>query len=105
MRSTVGKMQIHFKGVPMEFMVFTFDRKDSKISAVQVWGVWRNGKPLDMDYTSTLKTNPEVFGVLPSGRHLMGIEILSAFTTFEGEPPTAALFQEQLPKYVDLDTD
>ncbi len=105
MRPDVGRTRIEFNGVPMDFLVFTFDRPDSKTSAIQIWGVWRNGKPVDMDYGRELRVHPEVYGLLPSGRHLMGIEILSAFVTFEGETPGLELFQQQLPKYFDIDKD
>lgn len=105
MRPDVGKARIEFNGVPMDFFVFIFDHPGTKVSAMQVWGVWRNGQPVDMDIGTTLSHNPEVLGILPSGRHLMGVELLSAFTTFEGEPPSLELFQRHVPRYFNLDRD
>ena len=105
MRPDVERTQIHFNGTPMEFLVFKFDRPDSKVSAIQVWGNWRNGKPVEFNFGVKLMEHPEAFSLLPSGRHLMGVEVLSAFATFEGEPPGLDLFQRYLPKYFDIDTD
>lgn len=102
LRSGVRKTRIEFNGHPMDFAVFTFDREDSKTKGLQVWGIWRNGKPLEMDYQRVLRSSPEVFGFFPSGRHLMGIEIVSAFITFEGEPPGLEVFERQLPRYFEV---
>ena len=105
MRPDVGRTQIQFDGTAMEFLVFTFDRTDSRISAMQLWGNWRNGKPVDFDFGLKLREHPEAFSLLPSGRHLMGVEVLSAFATFEGEPPGLELFQREIPKHFSLGTD
>lgn len=86
----------------MEFLVFTFDRTDSKISAIQLWGNWRNGKPVEFDFGLKLREHPESFSLLPSGRHLMGVEVLSAFATFEGTPPGLELFQREIPNHFRL---
>jgi exosortase len=102
LRSGVRKTQITFNGHPMDFSVFTFDREDSKTKGIQVWGIWRNGNPVEMDYQRVLRSSPEVFGLFPSGRHLMGIEIVSAFITFEGEAPGLEAFEHHLPKYFEV---
>ena len=102
LRSEVRKTRIDFNGHAMDFAVFTFDREDSRVKGLQIWGIWRNGKPVEMDYQRVLRSSPEVFGFLPSGRHLMGIEIVSAFTTFEGDPPGLEIFERSLPKYFEV---
>jgi len=101
-RGDVRKTQIRFNGHLMDFYVFTFDREDSKTRALQLWGIWRNGRPVEMDYSRILRNSPEVFGLFPSGRHLMGVEVVSAFTTFEGEAPGLELFERALPKHLDV---
>jgi len=100
--SDVRKTQITFNGHPMDFSVFTFNREDSKLKGLQIWGIWRNGKPIEMDYQRVLRSSPEVFGLFPSGRHLMGIEIVSAFITFEGDPPGLENFERHLPRYFEV---
>ena len=104
-RPGVAKTRIEFNGTPMDFHVFVLDRPGSKVSAIQIWGAWRNGKPVDMEFSDRMRANPERPGLLPSGRHLMGVEVLSAFVTFEGEAPDAGLFRKHLPRYFDLETD
>ncbi len=98
----VRKTQIRFNGHVMDFHVFTFDREDSKTKALQLWGIWRNGRPVEMDYSRILRNSPEVFSLLPSGRHLMGVEVVSAFTTFEGEAPGLEFFERALPNYFEV---
>ncbi len=105
MRPGVERTQIQFDGTPMEFLVFTFDRTDSKVSAIQLWGNWRNGKPVEFDFGLKLREHPESFSLLPSGRHLMGVEVLSAFATFEGTPPGLELFQREIPNHFRLNAE
>ncbi|MFM7819146.1 MAG: exosortase/archaeosortase family protein [Verrucomicrobiota bacterium] len=99
-RADVRKTQIRFNGHTMDFHLFTFDREDSKTKALQLWGIWRNGRPVEMDYSRILRSSPEVFGLFPTGRHLMGVEVVSAFMTYEGEAPGLELFERALPKHL-----
>lgn len=101
-RPDVRKAQIRFNGHVMDFNVFTFDRQDSKTKGLQLWGVWRNGKPVEMDYSRVLRSSPEVFDLLPSGRHLLGVEVVSVFMTFEGEEPGLEVFERTLPEYLEV---
>jgi len=102
---SVGEVEtatIPFNGIPMEFNVFRFRRDDSDVKAMQVWGVWRNGKLVEMDYTKKFTASPEVFSPLPTSRHLLGVELVSCFVPYRGEPPTLELVQKYLPRYFEF---
>ena len=76
------------------------------MKALSVWGVWRNGKSVEMDYSRRMTALPEVYHPYPSSRHLMGIEILSAFVPYRGEPaPTPQLVEKLLPEVVQWEKD
>lgn len=98
----VEKVTIPFADVPMEFHVFRFRRNDSDVKAMQVWGVWRNGKPVEMDYSKKLTASPEVFSPLPTSRHLLGVELVSCFVPYRGDPPSLDLVKKHLPKYFEF---
>jgi exosortase len=96
----VEKVQIPFNGRMLDWYLFRFDRQTVK--ALQVWAVWRNGKPVDMDYSNRLTALPEVYHPYPSSRHLMGIELLSVFVPYQGEPaPGIDLVKQLLPLLVE----
>ncbi len=96
-------IQIPFNGVPLEFHVFRFRRTDSDLKGLQVWGVWRNGQPVEMDYSKKLTASPEVFSLLPTSRHLLGVELVSCFVPYKGEdPPSIDLVRAHLPRYFEF---
>lgn len=96
----VEKVSLKISGQPREFYVFRFEREGLK--ALSVWGVWRNGKTVEMDYSDTMSALPEVYHPYPSSRHLMGVEILSVFVPYRGEPaPTPLLVEKLLPDVVE----
>jgi exosortase len=87
----VEEVKFPIGGVPLTFHVFRFRRADSDYKAVQVWGVWRNGQDVEMDYSQHLAASPEKFGPLPTSRHLLGVELVSCFMPYRGEeaPPVS----------------
>ncbi len=100
----VERVTLDLAGRPREFYVFRFERDGMK--ALSVWGVWRNGKSVEMDYSRRMTALPEVYHPYPSSRHLMGIEILSAFVPYRGEPaPTPQLVEKLLPEVVQWEKD
>lgn len=76
----VETVEIPLNGHPLRWLLFRFERGD--IKAVQLWGVWRNGEPVDMDYSNKLTALPEVYRPIPSTRHLMGVELVSVFLPY-----------------------
>lgn len=84
----VGVTNVVVDGVPLRFYVFRFDRSDVK--AVQLWGVWRNGRPVEMSYGDGYTPHPEVYQPWPTDRHLLGVELVSCFVAYpagSAEPP------------------
>jgi exosortase len=95
----VERVTLDLVGQPREFYVFRFEREGFK--ALSVWGVWRNGKTVEMDYSNRMTALPEVYHPYPSSRHLMGIEILSIFMPYRTAPaPTPQLVEKLLPEVV-----
>ena len=70
-------------GQELDLLVFRFERDNMK--ALQVWGVWRDGKPVPFDFGKTLSGHPEVFQPWPSSRHLLGVELVSCFVPYKPE--------------------
>lgn len=86
----VGTVEIPISGTPLKWLVFQFEQPNAKpeTKMLQLWGVWRNGEPVQMNYSSRLSVLPEVYGWLPSARHLSGVELVSMFVPYrDGEPP------------------
>ena len=87
---------IEIDGHPLEFSVFHFENESVK--AVQLWGVWRNGKPVDFDWGNRLAALPERYGPLPTDRHMLGVELVSCLIQYkDGEPPVDVL-RAQVPQ-------
>jgi exosortase len=86
----VGKTNVVIDGVSLDFYVFRFERSDLK--ATQLWGVWRNGQAIEMDYGAGFTAQPEVYRPWPSDRHLRGVELVSCFVPYPAtspEPPVS----------------
>jgi exosortase len=80
-----------------KWYVFEFSRPGAK--ALQAWCAWRNGKPADMDFNRKLTALPERYGMWPSARHFMSVEVASLFVPYVGDkPPDEALLRSLLPK-------
>ncbi|HTH48266.1 MAG TPA: exosortase/archaeosortase family protein [Candidatus Limnocylindria bacterium] len=95
----VETLQIPLNGRPLRWLLFRFERGDLK--AMQLWGVWRNGEPVEMDYSDKLTALPEKYRPIPSPRHLMGVELVSLFMPYRGEAPPTSVFQTVLPGMFD----
>jgi exosortase len=89
----VEAIDVPVNGVPLTFHVFRFSRPDGDYRAIQVWGVWRNGQPVEMDYSQRLTASPEKFGFTPTSRHLQGVELVSFFLPYQGSksPPLSVI--------------
>lgn len=90
-----SQTNVSWNGHSLRFLVFEFERQDFR--ALQFWGVWRNGSPVDMDYSQRLQALPERYGWLPSNRHQMGVELLSCFIPYPIGSRPPALIPEILP--------
>ena len=69
------------------------EQTKSDLKALQLWGVWRNGEPVEMDYSARISVLPEKYHPFPSARHLMGVELVSVFLPYRGDtaPKTSTL--------------
>ncbi len=93
----VETLEMPLDGQSLHFLLFRFERGDTR--AVQVWGVWRNGRPVEMDYSSKLTALPEKYRPIPSARHLMGVELVSLFVPYKGTvAPSESLIRMLLPQ-------
>ncbi len=100
----VEKVMLNLNGKQCQFYSFRFEKPG--IKALSVWGVWRNGEGVEMDYSNKLTALPEVYHPWPSSRHLMGIEILSVFVPYRGEPePLPQLVERLFPDLVTWSAD
>ncbi len=96
----VETVEIPLDGQPLRWMLFRFERGDLK--AMQLWGVWRNGQPVEMDYSDKLTALPEKYRPVPSPRHLMGVELVSLFLPYRGDvAPPVTVFRTVLPGMFD----
>ena len=96
----VETVEIPLDGRPLRWMLFRFERGDLK--AMQLWGVWRNGQPVEMDYSDKLTALPEKYRPVPSPRHLMGVELVSLFMPYRGDvAPPVTVFRTVLPGMFD----
>ncbi len=92
----VGETQIAIGGHPLRFMVFHFSRGDTR--ALLVWNVMRNGQTVDFDFSDKFTSLPEKYGMLPTDRHMLGVELVSCFVPYQkGEPPLD-IARRELPK-------
>jgi hypothetical protein len=89
-----GETTVEISGQPLKFVVFRFTRDEpggKSVSAVMLWGVWRNGQPVPFDFSDRLTALPEKYGMWPTDRHMLGIELLSVMIPYEkGEAPLEA---------------
>jgi exosortase len=87
----VGETTVEISGRPFKFVVFRFTRDEAggkRVKALMLWGVWRNGIEVPFDFSDKLTALPEKYGVLPTDRHMLGIELVSVMVPYEtGEVP------------------
>ena len=90
-------LDIPLNGRSLRWMLFRFERGD--VRAVQLWSVWRNGDPVEMDYSNKFTALPEKYGALPTSRHMMGVELVSVFLPYSGkEAAPIDLLKSALPQ-------
>lgn len=84
---------VEISGQKLRFFVFKFQREElggKMVSAITLWGVWRNGVEVPFDFTTSAAL-PEKYGFLPTDRHMRAIELIAAMVPYEkGEPPLEA---------------
>lgn len=102
----VETLQLEIDGRSGRWFVFRFRREG--MEALQLWGAWRNGLAVNLDYHRRLTAQPEAYGPLPTARHFLSVELVSVFVPHPpGKPPTTAsltrlagqLFQWRPPTY------
>lgn len=92
----VRPLNLTIDGRTLRFLVFQFERPE--IRGLQLWGVWRNGQPVEMDYSQKLQALPERYGWLPTSRHMMGVELVSCFVAYRSGQPPLPLIEKILPQ-------
>ncbi len=97
----VGTVEVTISGHPLKWHVFQFEQPNAKPESkmLQLWGVWRNGEPVRMNYSSRLAELPEQYGWLPSSRHMSGVEIISMYVPYRSGEPPLNIAQRLLPEF------
>ena len=91
----VVPIKLELDGQTLDFHLFRFER--TNVRAFQLWGVWRNGHAVPMDFGSKLTALPEKYGFLPTNRHMMGVELVSCFLPYlPGQEPSIDLLKSSL---------
>ncbi len=97
----VGETTVEISGHPLKFVVFRFNREEAggrRINALMLWGVWRNGVEVPFDFSDKLTALPEKYGVLPTARHMLGIELLSVMVPYENGAVPLEVARQTLPR-------
>jgi exosortase len=92
----VTNTTVVMEGVPLKFLVFQFERSDVK--ALMLWSVWRNGQPVDFDFSDKYTALPERYGMVPTDRHMLGVELVSCFVPYREGTPPLEVARRELPK-------
>lgn len=96
----VEQVRLDFHGQPLIWYVFRFERDGAR--GMQIWGVWRNGQSVEMDYSNRLTALPEVYRPYPSSRHMMSVELISLFVPYRDEPPPSlSIVEKVLPEILE----
>ncbi|HAK07431.1 MAG TPA: hypothetical protein DCO65_09250 [Spartobacteria bacterium] len=81
-------LNVDLNGESLQFYAFHFRRGHN--FALELWGVWRNGEPVSLDYNTT-----QVFGVAPApasmrleGKRRSATEIIACSLIGEGSEPS-----------------
>ena len=84
-------IEVKFGDDQLRFYLFRFRRGD--VHAVEVWGAWRNGDPVPLEYTPD-----QVFGAAPpstglnlEGKRRSATEIVAATAIVEGREPSSEI--------------
>jgi exosortase len=97
----VGETTVEVSGHPLKFVVFRFSREEKtgrRVQALMLWGVWRNGLPVPFDFSDKLTALPEKYGMWPTDRHMLGIELVSVMVPYEKGPAPLELARAAVPK-------
>ena len=97
----VGETTVEVSGHPLKFVVFRFSREEKtgrRVQALMLWGVWRNGQPVPFDFSDKLTALPEKYGMWPTDRHMLGIELVSVMVPYEQGSPPLELARAAVPK-------
>jgi exosortase len=78
----VTPVKVEFDGHELTMYAFRFAGVGRR--ALQLWGIWRNGEPIHMDFFE----NPTLEWSLLTGKSRSAVEVVSAVVPYmEGEPP------------------
>ncbi|MCC6231781.1 MAG: exosortase/archaeosortase family protein [Verrucomicrobiales bacterium] len=78
----VEPLEVEFDGQRLTMHLFRF--ADSGQRALQVWGIWRNGEPIHMDFFQ----RPRLEWSVLTGKNRSAVEVLSCVVPYlDGEPP------------------
>lgn len=83
-------IQITLDGQTLEFTLFRFSSLAQR--AVQIWGIWRNGQPIGMNFFE----NPTLEWSLLTGKNRSAVEIVSCVVTYTGDTPPVDLARQVL---------
>ncbi len=86
----VEPIQVNFQGHPLTMYVFRFAAVGER--ALQVWGIWRNGEPIQMDFFD----HPTLEWSLLTGKSRSAVEVVSCVIPFLDEAPPVALARQVL---------
>lgn len=81
------QVEIDFAGRPVRFYAFRFRR--GNVHALELWGVWRNGEPVAIDYTAeqALGAAPAPPSLQFAGRRRSATEIVACSLITDGAAP------------------
>lgn len=94
----VEVVKIPVSGQEMTFYKFPWKRGDLK--AIQLWGVWRNGKTVEINYRE-LDTAAPVSWLEMSGKRGSATELVSINIPYEGTPPDLKAMTEAMNNLVE----
>jgi exosortase len=94
-------VSVIFGGRAVSFYLFHFRR--GNVHALEVWGAWRNGVPVPLDYTpeQVLGTGATPAFLRMNGKRRSATEILACSVLSEGEEPSRELALALLPLVFD----
>lgn len=100
----VGAVEISISGQSLKWLVFQFEQPNTtpEMKMLQLWGVWRNGEPVRMNYASRLSELPEEYGWFPSARHMSGVELVSMFVPYRNGEPPLDIARQLLPEFFEF---
>lgn len=87
------KIKIKVGERDLSWYLFRFKNKDTM--AIQIWGVWRDGRPVDINYDrETFDRGTAVPWLEEAGDRKSAMEIVSLVFYYEGEKPTVEVIAD-----------